>query len=115
RALEEVCAAVEQLAKATDKQDPELRRALREQGEQWKQKSRASTPVPRGLESRFNNAKAAVEAALSARVRAREAAVWQTVAAKERLCEALDRELSLEEQQTDAAPTDRKSVVEGKR
>jgi len=107
RALEEVCAAVEQLAKATDKQDPELRRALREQGEQWKQKSRASSPVPRGLESRFNNAKAAVEAALSARVRAREAAVWQTVAAKERLCEALDRELSLEEQQADTATTAR--------
>ena len=34
--------------------------------------------------------KAAVEATLSARARSREAAVWQTLAAKERLCEELD-------------------------
>ena len=65
-------------------------RALRDLSEQWKQKSRASGPVPRGLESRFTSAKAAMEAALSARTRAREGAVWQTLAAKERLCETLD-------------------------
>ena len=105
RALEEVCAAVEHLAHATDKEDSDLRRGLRELSEQWKQKSRASTPVARGLESRFIHAKAAVEASLSARVRAREAAVWQTVAAKERLCEALDSQLSAEEPTTDAATT----------
>jgi hypothetical protein len=105
RALEEVCAAVEQLAHATDKEDSDLRRGLRELTEQWKQKSRASGPVPRGLESRFTNAKAAVEGALSARVRAREAAVWETVAAKERLCEALDSQLAAEEEAADAATT----------
>ncbi len=90
RALEELCVALEQLATATDKEDADLRRALRDLAEQWKQKSRASGPVPRGLESRFTSAKAAVESALSARTRTREAAVWQTLAAKERLCEALD-------------------------
>ena len=90
RALEELCVALEQLAQPTDKEEADLRRALRDLSEQWKQKSRASGPVPRGLESRVTSAKAAVEAALSARTRAREGAVWQTLAAKERLCETLD-------------------------
>ena len=90
RALEDVCAQLDQLAHAADKDDQELRRGLRDLTEQWKQKSRASGPVPRGLDARFTSAKAAVEGALSARVRSREAAVWQTLAAKERLCEGLD-------------------------
>ena len=76
RALEEICAAVEQLAQATDKDDSDLRRGLRELAEQWKQKSRASGPVPRGLESRFTNAKTAVEGgAVGARPRARSGRV----------------------------------------
>ena len=90
RALEEICAQLEQLAQATDKDDAALRRTLRESTEQWKQKSRAFGHVPRALDSRFTNAKAAVEGAMGARARAREAAVWQTLAAKERLCEGLD-------------------------
>src|SRR5439155_6816260 len=105
RALEEVCIALEQLALATDKEDAELRRSLRELSEQWKQKSRASGPVPRGLESRFTGAKAAVETALSSRVRAREAAVWQTLAAKERLCESLDVHILAESGSADEATT----------
>jgi DNA repair protein SbcC/Rad50 len=47
-------------------------------------------PDLRDLEARFTKGKAALEAMLSARVRSREAAVWQTLAAKERLCEELD-------------------------
>ena len=75
RALEDICAQLEQLAQATDKDEPELRRALRESSEQWRQSTRGPNAAPRGLESRFANAKAAVEAALSARPCARSGGV----------------------------------------
>ena len=88
--LQELCAQLEQLARAADQDDQELRRALRDLQDQWKQKAGASGPDLRDLESRFIKGRAAVEAMLSARVRSREAAVWQTLAAKERLCEELD-------------------------
>ena len=105
RALEELCAQLEQLATATDKDESQLRRTLRELQEQWRQRSRSSSPVPRGLETRFANAKAAAEAALSGRARAKEAAVWQTLAAKERLCETLDAALRARAE-VDAATAD---------
>ncbi len=89
-ALQELCAQLEQLALAVGKEDQELRRALRDLQEQWKQKAGASSPDVRDLESRFTKGRAALEAMLSARVRSREAAVWQTLAAKERMCEELD-------------------------
>ncbi|MFH1043619.1 MAG: DUF349 domain-containing protein [Pseudomonadota bacterium] len=89
-ALQELCAQLEQLALAMDKEDQELRRALHDLQEQWKQKAGASSPDLRHLESRFTKGRAALEAMLSARARSREAAVWQTLAAKERLCEELD-------------------------
>jgi hypothetical protein len=103
RALEEICAQLEQLTQATDKDDAALRRVLRELTEQWKQKSRAFGHVPRALDSRFTNAKAAVEGAIGARAHAREAAVWQTLAAKERLCEGLDGLLAAHSGTPDAA------------
>ena len=105
RELEDICVQLEQLARATDKEDQELRRALRELQEQWRQKSRASGPALRGLDSRFANAASAVEAALKARARGREAAVWQTLAAKERLCETLDSLLCSRGDLADAATT----------
>jgi DNA repair protein SbcC/Rad50 len=89
-ALQELCVQLEQLARDAGKDDQEIRRALRDLQDQWKQKAGASGPDLRELESRFTKAKAAVEAMLSARVRSRAAAVWQTLAAKERLCEELD-------------------------
>ena len=61
RALEEICAQLEQLAQATDKDEQELRRLLRESSELWRQSTRGPNAAPRGLESRFANAKAAVE------------------------------------------------------
>ncbi|MET0917626.1 MAG: DUF349 domain-containing protein, partial [Burkholderiales bacterium] len=91
RALEETCVALEQLALATDKDDAEVRRALRDVQDQWKQATGRTAPPPSGLEARFRNAKTAVETMLATRSRSREAAVWQTLAAKERLCEDLDR------------------------
>ncbi len=93
RALEAICVQLEQLASAPETSDQDLRRGLRDMLEQWKQKSRAPDPALRGLESRFTKARAAVDGTIAARVRAREAAVWQTLAAKERLCDELDRAL----------------------
>ncbi len=89
-ALQELCAQLEQLARDTGKEDQELRRALRDLQDQWRQKAGAPGPDLRDLEARFGKGRAALEAMLSARVRSREAAVWQTLAAKERLCEELD-------------------------
>ena len=91
RALEEICAQLEALAHATDKDDAEVRRALREAQDQWRQHAGRPDPSTSGVEARFRNAKSAVETMLSARARSRESAVWQTLAAKERLCEDLDR------------------------
>jgi hypothetical protein len=90
RALQQLCTQFEQLALATDKEDQELRRALRDIEEQWKQQSAGFGPGLREIETRFGKGKAAVEAALSVRARSRDAAVWQTLAAKERMCEELD-------------------------
>ena len=90
RALEDICVQLEQLALEQNKDDQVIRRGLRELQEQWKKKFGGSDPALRGIESRFKDAKTAVEAAVSARARSREAAVWQTLAAKERLCEELD-------------------------
>jgi hypothetical protein len=107
RALDELCARAEQLASATARDetadDAAVRRELRELAEQWKQRSREAGPVPRGLDAKFTSAKAAVETALAARARGREAAVWQTLAAKERLCESLDVEILAETGTADSA------------
>ena len=102
-ALENICVQLEQLALAPDKPEQHLRREVRDLEEQWTRRVRASDPALRALQSRFSNAKTAAEAALSARVRAREAAVWQTLAAKERLCEELDRLLCSRSSISDAA------------
>jgi len=91
RALDEICAKLEQLAQTTDKDEQEVRRALREATEAWRQSTRGPNAAPRALESRFAAAKAAVEGALSSRGHAKEAAVWQTLAMKERVCETLDQ------------------------
>jgi len=91
QAQEEVVAALEQLRNATDKDDAEIRRAMRDAQEQWKQRTGRADAPSSAIEARFRNAKAAVETMLSTRSRSREAAVWQALAAKERLCEELDR------------------------
>ena len=101
-ALENICVQLEQLALATDKQEQDLRRGLRDLQEQWMRGARTDSAL-RGLESRFRNAKMAVEAALSARARTRETEVWRTLAAKERLCDELDRRLCSGEGTADAA------------
>ncbi|MGZ8203656.1 MAG: DUF349 domain-containing protein, partial [Burkholderiales bacterium] len=102
-ALESICVQLEQLALATDKEEQHLRRELRDLQEQWMHRARTSDSELRGLQSRFTNAKVATEAVLSARARAREAAVWRNLAAKERLCEELDRLVRSGEGSADAA------------
>jgi hypothetical protein len=93
RALEELVVVLERLKDATDKDDAEIRRALRDAQDQWRQRTgRADAPRP-AMETRFRNAKSAVETMLAGRVRSREGAVWQTLAAKERLCDELDRSI----------------------
>jgi len=90
RALEDICAELERLAAAPDQSDQDLRRQARDLQDRWKQLIGKFDPAMQGVEARFKQARTAVEATLSARVRSREAAVWQTLAAKERLCESLD-------------------------
>jgi hypothetical protein len=90
RALEAVCAQLEQLAHATDLEDAEVRRAMREAQEQWNKGPGSADPARRDLEPRWRKARAAVETLLASRARAREAVVWQGLMAKERLCEELD-------------------------
>ncbi len=93
RAFDALCVEVEQLAKASDKPDQEVKRALREAQERWKTLAGGFDPLLRDVETRFKKAKAAVDGLLAGRARTREAAVWQTLAGKERLCEELDRTL----------------------
>jgi hypothetical protein len=90
RALEDICVQLDKLALVQGGDDQVLHRGLRELQERWKTQSGKGDPALRGIEARFKSAKAEVEAAVSARIRAREATVWQTMTAKERLCEELD-------------------------
>jgi hypothetical protein len=90
RAFELLCEQLEQLAHAADVDDAEVRRRLRETQEQWKQALGGAERQPPPIDARFRSAKSAVEATLAARSRGREAAVWQALLAKERLCEELD-------------------------
>jgi len=89
RAFESLCEQLEQLAQATDVDDAETRRRSRELQEQFK-RAQSAERAPPPIDARFRNARAAVEAKLTSRSREREAAVWQALLAKERLCEELD-------------------------
>lgn len=89
RALEEVCAKLEALAGSTD-DEAALRRRVRELRDEWR-KAPGSERAPPALDARFRKAAGAVEAAVTARGRSREAAKWSTLLAKERLCGDLDR------------------------
>jgi hypothetical protein len=91
RGLEEVCVQLESLSSATDKSDQDLRRALRDAQDQWRKLTAAFDPAVREVEPRFRRARTAAENAIANRARSREAASWQVLAAKEQLCEQLDR------------------------
>ncbi|MCC6534481.1 MAG: DUF349 domain-containing protein [Burkholderiales bacterium] len=89
-ALERIVTELDQLAAAKDKPDQDLRRSLRALQDQWREKATGSDPAVRALEARFRAARASVEAALGARARLRDNALWQVLASKEKLCERLD-------------------------
>ena len=91
RALDELCAQVEQLARTSDGTEQDLKRSLREATEKWRAQAGGFDPSLRDVEARFKKARTAVEGLLAPRARTREAAIWQTLLAKERLCEELDR------------------------
>ena len=92
RAFEELCAQAEQLAHAGESDEAEVRRQLREIQSRWKEAVTAN-PVPPALDSRFRAARSAVEGLLGARRRGEEAAVWQALLARSRLCEEIDAAL----------------------
>ena len=90
RVFETVCEQLEQLARSTDAEETQVRRAQHELQEQWKKVLAESGPVPAALEARFRTARSGVDSMLKGRNRAREAQVWHALLAKERLCEELD-------------------------
>ena len=103
RALETICGELEQLALATDTDEREIRRTLRDLQDQWNKGAAGPDPARRDLETRFRKSQAAVEALLSSRARSRETEVWQALDAKERLCEALDQLVAARACAADAA------------
>jgi hypothetical protein len=90
RALDDICLSLEHLARATDKDDRTLRRELADLDAKWRAATRGNDPSVKAAEGRFRRAKGLVDDALRAKAKAREAAVWSTLAEKNRLCEALE-------------------------
>jgi hypothetical protein len=91
RALEALIEQAEALARTPPESEPEARRALRELQDQWRTHGGKAEPGMPALEARFRSARTAVESALGVKAKARESAVWQTLAKKEQLCDELDR------------------------
>jgi len=102
RALEALCEKLEELAKSSGGDEAQVRSSRHELQEQWKTAIAESGAAPAALEARFRAALAQVEDSLRGRNRASEAAVWQTLFAKEKLCEELDA-LALAEGDMDPA------------
>jgi hypothetical protein len=90
RVLEEIAQRMDQLARVTEKAENDLRKEMREIEDAWRQAFGRPDPSLKGVESRFRNARSAVEALLKEKARVRESAVWQALAARERLCDELD-------------------------
>ena len=105
RAFDQLCEEAEQLSRAAETEEAEIRRQLRELQNRWKD-AVAANPVPPALDSRFRAARSAVEGMLGARSRGKEAAVWQALLAKAGLCEELDAALTAEP----PAPADAESL-----
>jgi hypothetical protein len=89
KAFDDLCDKLETLARSNGSDD-ELRRGRHELLEQWKQATASGGSAPGGLEARFRAARAAIDDKLQAGSRAKEAAVWRDLLAKERLCAELD-------------------------
>lgn len=90
KALEEIAQRMDQLARETEKAENDLRKESREIDEAWRKAFGRPDPALKGVESRYRHARTAVEALLKEKARVRESAVWQALAARERLCDELD-------------------------
>ncbi|MCK6430309.1 MAG: DUF349 domain-containing protein [Burkholderiaceae bacterium] len=90
RAFEVLCEQLEQLARASDVDEAQIRRARHEVLEQWKRALAENGPAPAALDGRFRAARTRIEAALGTRMRRQQAAVWHALLAKESLCAELD-------------------------
>jgi hypothetical protein len=101
RALDGTLAQIDQLAATANGSEQEVRHALRDLQQRFGRKP-GGEPPDREVDARARDARKALEAALAARSRAGEQAVWSVVADKARLCEALDRAV-LDEAPVDAA------------
>jgi hypothetical protein len=89
QAFEQVIGEVEALSQSTEPDEEQIRRRLRELHQRWKD-AIAAQSAPPALDARFRAARSAVEGLLGARNRGKEAAVWQALLARARLCEDID-------------------------
>jgi hypothetical protein len=103
RAFEVLCEQFEQLARASDADEAQIRRARHEVLEQWKKAVAENGPAPAALEGRFRAARTRIEAALGTRMRRQETAVWHALLAKESLCAELDARVIADEADRAAA------------
>jgi exonuclease SbcC len=90
RAFEVLCERLERLAQSTEVDEGQVRQSQRELQDQWRRAFTESGPVPAALEARFKAARSSVEELLRGRTRRSEAAAWEALFAKQRLCEELD-------------------------
>jgi hypothetical protein len=90
RAFEALVEQAEQIGKSSDADEAEIKRRRHELQEQWKQAATEHGAPPGALEARFKAARSHVDDAVRGKARAAEAGAWQTLFAKERLCEELD-------------------------
>lgn len=100
--FETLCDQFEQLARSDIADEAGVRRRQRELQEQWTKAVAESGPVPAAIDARYKAARHDIDEALLGRARASDAATWQALLEKERLCEELDA-LALKEGDVDAA------------
>jgi DNA repair protein SbcC/Rad50 len=110
RTFEALCERLEHLARSTEVNEAQIRQSQREVLDRWRRAVAESGPVPAAIEARFKAARAGVDELLRGRTRHSEAAAWQTLLAKERLCEELDALAIKEEKGEVADPTVADSV-----
>jgi hypothetical protein len=89
-AFEAIAGELERLGATEGIDEAQVRRARHELQEKWKSISAEHGAAPAALEARFRAAHRKVEEGLRAESRTKEADHWQTLLAKEKLCEELD-------------------------
>jgi DNA repair protein SbcC/Rad50 len=90
RAFETLLEQTEQIGKSSELDEAQMRRARHDLQEQWKAAVAEHGAPPAALEARFKAARSHADDAVRGKARAAEASTWQTLFAKERLCEELD-------------------------